>query len=158
MIIKTKLLKKLFITLAFAVFIAAPVMTVAVPQTTFAAAPGCENRILGMPVWYRGLTDGAGASCEIWSPSDPRLGADSGARLSTFIWRIVLNVIEIALFLVGYVALFFVLFGGFQYLTGGSVPAQIEKARLTILHAVIGLAISMSAIGVTNLIFKLING
>ncbi len=154
---KMKLLKKLFNTFAFAILVAAPVMTIAAPQTTF-AAPSCENRILGMPVWYRGLTTGSGTSCEIISPSDPSLGADSGARLSNFIWRVALNVIEIALVLVGYVALFFVLYGGFMYLTGGSVPGQIEKARLSILHAVIGLAISMGSIGITNLIFRLING
>ncbi|MDB5161998.1 MAG: hypothetical protein JWM52_506 [Candidatus Saccharibacteria bacterium] len=152
-----KLLKKIFSTFAFAVLIAAPVMTVAAPQTTF-AAPTCENRVLGMPVWFRGLTTGSGTSCEIMSPSDPSLGADAGARLSNFIWRVALNVIEIGLFLVGYIALFFVLYGGFMYLTGGSVPGQIEKARLSILHAVIGLAISMGSIGITNLIFRLING
>lgn len=152
-----KLFKKIFSTFAYAVFIAAPIMTIAAPQTTF-AAPSCENRILGMPVWYRGLSTGSGTSCEVISPSDPSLGTDPNSRLGNFIWRVALNVIEMALVIVGYVALFFVLYGGFMYLTGGSVPGQIEKARLSILHAVIGLAISMGSIGITNLIFRLING
>jgi len=146
-----KLLKNLFITLSFAVFVAAPIATVAVPQTTYAAAEDCSVRILGMPTWFRGLVND---DCDIITPSDDK----GGISLSTFIWRIVLNVIEIALFLVGYAALFFVLYGGFQYLTGGSNPSQTEKARVTILNAVIGLAISMAAIGAVNLIFRIING
>ena len=42
-------------------------------------------------------------------------------------------------------------------MTGGSVPGQIEKARKSILNAVIGLVIALGAIGITNLIFTIIN-
>lgn len=146
-----KRLQKLLIATIFIAFIAAPVVTVAIPQTTFAqaAAKNCDARFLGMPAWYRGLTD---ADCNIVSP------ASAAGGLSGFIWHIVLNVIEIGLFLAGYVALFFLLYGGFQFLTGGANPGQTEKARVTLLNAVIGLAIAMAAIAGVNLIYRIING
>lgn len=159
-----KIFKQLLITITLALFVVTPIVALATPQSTFAApapedttgtttaaapAKDCEYRILGIPTWFRGLTD---AECNIVSPDKAPGG------LSGFIWAIALNIVEIGLFLAGYVALFFVLYGGFQFMTGGSNPGQIEKARKTILNAVIGLAISMASIGIVNLIFRIING
>lgn len=136
---------------AFIMFAAAPIMAVATPQAV-AAGAACESRFLGLPAWFRGLTDD---DCNITGPG--QIDA-SGAEieLGDFIWRIALNVIEIGLFIVGYIALFFILYGGFQYLTGGANPGQLEAAKKTILNAVIGLAISMGSIAITNLIFGLL--
>jgi hypothetical protein len=144
-----KFLKKLCVAVVFASFIAAPVMTVAVVPTTYASDASCEVSILGIPPWYKGLSSrDASGTCSISSPTSDKLPG--------FIWHIVLNVIEIALYLVGYIAVFFVLYGGFQFLTGGSNPSQIEKARKTILNAVIGLIISISAVIIVNLIFGIL--
>ena len=41
-------------------------------------------------------------------------------------------------------------------MTGGALPAQLEKARKTILNAVIGLVIALAAIALTNLVFNII--
>lgn len=148
-------MKKLLALLVFAGFMAAPIAVLAIPEPTYAAQTAadkaCERRILTFPTWFRGLSvvDGSG-NCTVMSPA-----ATTGG-LSGFIWRIVLNIIEIALQLVGYIAAFFIIYGGFQFLTGGSNPGQIEKARATILNAVIGLAISMASIGLVNLVFGII--
>jgi hypothetical protein len=133
---------------AFVFLVASPVAIVATPQTTYAAGPGnCETRILGIPPWYRGLTktDSTG-DCAITSP-------DEAGGLSPFIWKIVLNVIEIGLIIAGWIALFFILYGGFLFITGGGNASQVEKARKSIFNAVIGLIISMGAIAITNLAF-----
>lgn len=129
----------------FIFFAAAPVMTVLSPQNV-AAGPDCETALLGIPPWYRGLTTD---DCSIKGPA-------SSDDLSSFIWRIVLNIIQIALVLIAYIAVFFILYGGFLFITGGSNPSQTEKARKSILNAVIGLALSLSAIAITNFIFGLI--
>jgi len=154
-----KTIKQFITIIALALFVVTPVVALASPQPSYAQPPSgtatgtvtkqCEYRILGMPTWFRGLTD---TDCNIISPEKAPGG------LSGFIWAIVLNIIEIGLFIAGYVALFFVIYGGFQFLTGGNNPSQIEKARKTILNAVIGLAISMGAIAIVNLIFRIING
>lgn len=136
-----KQLKSLFLGFAFIFAVASPLMALASPAQPVQAA--CDNRFLGIPAWYRGLTDD---KCDVKAPESEEDG------LAVFIWKIVLNIIEAAMFLVSYIALFFIMYGGFMYLTGGSVPGQLEKAKKSILNAVIGLTIALSAIALTNLI------
>ena len=132
--------------MAVAVFAAVSVFATvtAVPATVSAAdpAPNCNPTFLGIPPWYRGLTEGD--DCAIKSPDN----------LTAFIWTIVLNVIEMALVLTAYLAAGFIMYGGFLWLTGGSQPALVAKGRKTILNAVIGLVIAMGAIALNNLIFN----
>lgn len=144
-----KILKNYLFAGLFAFLVVSPFAIVATPQTTYAADPGnCESRILGIPPWYRGLTktDSTG-DCAIKSPNEVVGG------LSGFIWKIVLNLIEIGLILAGWIALFFIMYGAFLYITGGGNASQTEKARKSIFNAVIGLVISMGAIAITNLVF-----
>ncbi len=144
------MIKSLFLGGLFVFTFASPVMAAITPAQSAHADAACEGRVLGIPPWYRGLT-GPSPDCniEFANPSD------SGA-LSKFIWKIVLNVIEMAIVATAYVATFFILYGGFLYMTGGALPAQLEKARKTILNAVIGLVICLAAIALTNLVFTII--
>jgi len=141
------IIKNILLAGAFIMFIAAPVMTVATPQPVSAA---CDDSVLGIPPWYRGLTDGS-EDCMIQSP-------DNVGGLSNFIWRIVLNIIELVLVVVAYIAFFYILYGGFLFITGGGNASQIEKARKSIFGAVIGLIISFGAIAITNLVFNVLIG
>lgn len=135
-------------TSVFILLVAAPVTVTTLAPTASAASSNCDTSILGIPPWYRGLTN---VDCTIISPTDPSVGG-----IQNFIWRIVLNGIQIALFLAAYLAAFFILYGGFLFITGGSNPSQIEKGRKSIFNAVIGLVIAMSAIAITNFIFNII--
>lgn len=146
-----KLLNALFVSI-FVLFVAAPVATTAFPVQVSAAEapnPACNATFLGIPAWYRGLA--AGTDCHIIGPdaSDPN-------GLSNYIWRIVLNGIEIALVIGAYIAIAFIIYGGFLFLTGGGNPAQVEKGRKSVLNAVIGLVITMGSIAITNFIFSII--
>ncbi len=132
----------------FIFMVAAPIAAVATPQPV-SAAGGCEARIVGIPPWYRGLTNDNAPDCGMKSP-------DQVGGLSTFIWRIVLNIIEMAIVISAYIAVFFIIYGGFLYMTGGALPGQIESARKTIFNAVIGLVICMGAIAIINLVFSII--
>jgi hypothetical protein len=125
------------------------VLAIATPTPTFAAGK-CAQNILTFPVWFRGLTV-SDTDCTLKSP-------DQVGGLSNYIWKIVLNVIEIVLNLIGYLAVFLIIFGGFQFMTNGGEAAKVEKAKKTILNAVIGLIISIAAIAIVNLIFGAING
>ncbi len=144
-----KAFKNFIIAGLFIFGLAAPVMAAITPQTALAGA-ACEGRVLGIPPWYRGLTDD---DCNIASPTD---SGDQGDGLQTFIWKIVLNIIEMAIIIVAYIAVFFILYGGFMYLTGGGNPSQLEKAKKSITNAVIGLVIAMASVGIINFIFGII--
>jgi hypothetical protein len=119
-------------------------LALATPQTTYAA---CNDRLLTFPAWFRGLTNG---SCDIKSPTD-------AGGIGTFIWTIVLNVIEMGLQLVGYLAVGFIIRGGFKYMTAIGESAEIEKAKTIIKNAVIGLIISIFSVAIVNYIAGAIN-
>ena len=143
-----KTLKSLFIAVLFVLGVAAPVATVATPTNVLAA---CDDRVLGIPPWYRGLTEGSDCSIKGVSGS-----GDNGDGLSSFIWTIALNVVEMVIVIIAYISVGFILYGGFLFMTGGGSPAMIEKARKTLTNAVIGLIISMASIGIVNFIFSII--
>ena len=148
---KKRTLHFIYTTLAamsFALFIASPVMVTAVPQPVSAACG--DDRFLGIPPWYRGLTKETDGICNIVSPN-------AVGGLNQFIWRIVLNVIDMALVIVGDISVFFLLYGGFQFVAGGGSSDQVAKARKTILNAIIGLAIALGSIGILNLIFGVLD-
>lgn len=149
------------LAILFVVFASGSIVSVVAPIAVSAQAyklvPTCAKPILTFPVWYRGLV-GDPPACNLKSPdslnTNPAGQPSNG--LSNFIWRIVLNVTEIALQLVGYIAVGFILYGGFQFLTSQGSAEGSVKARKTILNAVIGLVISIASIAIVNLIVKVI--
>ncbi|MGV9002139.1 MAG: hypothetical protein ACOH18_04290 [Candidatus Saccharimonadaceae bacterium] len=143
-------LKNLVLAIFFVFAFASPVMAATVPQASVSAASAtCENRVLGIPPWYRGLTKTNSPPCDLKSPDE--LGG-----IGNYIWHIALNVIEMAIVAMTYLTVFFILYGGFLFITGGNNPSQVERARKTILNAIIGLVICMGAIALTNLVFRII--
>lgn len=141
---------KALLLLGFSLFVGAPIMAVATPITPPVSAACGDEGVLGIPAWYRGLTD-ASRDCMI---STPAAGDDK--TLSTFIWKIVLNITNMIMVIIGYIAVFFIIYGGFLYMTGGSNPSQLEKAKKSITNAIIGLAIAILATVIVNVIFGII--
>jgi hypothetical protein len=143
----------------FVVFAGGSVLTATLPQAVSAADPvtvaDCSKGILTFPTWFRGIVkiesvDGKNV-CVIMSPADlSRPGQNDG--LSNFIWHIVLNALDIALQLAGYIAVGFILYGGFLFMTSQGSAEGSTKARKTILNAVIGLVISIGSVAIVNLI------
>lgn len=136
--------KRLLAYLAAIIFVTGAggaTLTLATPAPTYAAA-SCEKRMLTFPPWYRGLTT---KDCDIVSPS-------TVGGLSPFIWKIALNVLEIMLQMVGYVAVGYLIFGGYKYMTSVGSPDGMTQARRTITNAVIGLIISLFSVVLVTLI------
>lgn len=134
-----KKVRNYLLALLFVTTTGGSVMTIAIPPTTFAA---CSESLLTFPAWYKGLVDG---NCDIKAPT-----GETGLR--DFIWTIALNVIEILLQLVGYIAAGFIIFGGYKYMISAGSPDGMVKARKTITNAVIGLVISIFSVAIVNLI------
>lgn len=127
--------------LLFVTTVGGTAMVVATPQTTFAA---CNERLLTFPTWYNGLVNLT--SCEINPPSSDKGG------LSLFIWTIALNIIEMILQLVGYIAVGFIIVGGYKYMISAGSADGMVKARKTITNAVVGLLISIFSVAIVNVI------
>lgn len=128
--------------LIFAVTAGGSALSLATPQTVAAAPPAgsCAQKLLTFPNWYRGLTD---KDCNIKSP---------GSDISGFIWKIVLNIIEIVLQLIGYLAVAFIILGGYKYMISAGSADGMVKARKTITNAIIGLVLSILSVTIVNVI------
>lgn len=104
---------------------------------------GSSKTFLGFPTWYKYLDFQEGSEdCEI------------EFNFATDISKILLAVFEILLRVAGLVAIGFVLFGGFQYILSQGEPEQVKGAKSTIINAIIGLVIAISATAVVNLIAR----
>lgn len=157
-------IKRLILAAGVMSVVGGAALSVAVPSSvsakTITSVDDCSVRILTFPTWFRGLVEvRANAEgeneCVIMGPDDLNSPGETNG-LSNFIWRVVLNVIDIALQLVGYIAVIFILIGGFNMITSSGSPDGMAKARKSILNAVIGLVISVGSVGLVNLIMSII--
>lgn len=99
---------------------------------------GCtvkKSTILGLPTWYEYL-DGVTDKNGICSPGITGLND---------IWLVVLAIIDIALRVAAIIAVGFIIYAGFRYITSQGDANKTAQAKDTIVNALIGLAISVSA-------------
>jgi hypothetical protein len=137
-----RLIQNWFIAIVFVATVGGALTTTAVPSTALAAS-GCDGRLLTLPAWYNGLA--SGPNCELGKPSD-------FGGIGNYIWLIALNVVEIILQLVGYIAVGFIIFGGYKYMISAGSADGMVKARKTITNAVVGLLLSIFSVAIVNLI------
>ncbi|MCL2037523.1 pilin [Candidatus Saccharibacteria bacterium] len=153
------MIKKFIISLSIVAFSATGLM-IAMPTAVSAVArnapctgeviPGAADsdaNFFGFPTWYRGLGNvpgkgGKDGNCEL--------------QVNVIIFTVVLNIVDIALRIVGILAVGYVIYGGFRYVTSQGEPEETKKAQDTILKAVIGAVIAMiSAIIVSFIVGRL---
>ena len=102
--------------------------------------------LFGFPTWYKYLdseTLTGGCSPKVAGIND--------------IWLIVAAVIEIMLRLAAIVAVVYIIWAGFEYLTSQAEPAKLTKARQTLISALVGLVIAILATAVVNFIAGSVN-
>jgi ABC-type Fe3+ transport system permease subunit len=100
--------------------------------TFFAAACKAPGLFLGIfPTWYQYIVDPSTCQPAFKSLSD--------------VWLIVAAIIDILLRLASVVAVIFVIYGGIMFTTSQGSPDQTKQARNTVINALIGLAISVTA-------------
>lgn len=105
--------------------------------TNFAAACTKPN-FLGFPTWYEYL--------KLNTDCTPALGNIAD------IWLIVAAVIEILLRVAALVAIIMVIYGGIEFITSQGEPEKSNKARGTVINALIGLVIAVVAATVVTFI------
>lgn len=142
-------------TIIVALFIALSSIGAAFVSTApaFAAPDTCDvkGRILTLKPWYWDLDkENPPSDCSVKSPGP----SDDDRR--KFINQIAFNIVEDLLHIVGYVAVGFIIYGGFTFLTSGGMPQRSEGGRKTVFNASIGLVIAMASIGLVNLVRSMI--
>jgi hypothetical protein len=118
--------------------------------------PGKGGVLLGLPTWYEylpGHVDKRG-NC-VPQLSTKTVNNQSAVDISS-IWLVGLAIIEILLRIGGMVAVGYVIFGGFKYITSQGSPDATKAARNTIINAFIGLVIVMIAAVSVNFLANLL--
>jgi len=106
------------------------------------AAAGCSadnTSFFSFPTWYKYLepkvVDNVCTPTFKFPDSIPLIG---------------LAIVDILVRLAALVAIAFVIYGAFSYVTSQGVPDKIAKARDTIIGALIGVVVAVSAAGIIN--------
>ena len=101
---------------------------------TFFASCSGSSLFTILPTWYQYLP-----SKTVNHHCTPTLNSITDA------WLIVAAIIDILLRIAALAAIAFVIYGGILYTTSQGSPDQTSKAKSTIINALIGLALSVSA-------------
>lgn len=120
-------------------------------KASASVASNCDKSFsfLGLPTWYAYLDVGpemtvGGTVIDKCAVIGPRT-EDGGLDWPKAIPLIGLAVLEIMLRIAGLAGLFFVMYGGFKYITSQGEPDKTKQSRQTITNALIGIAISIIA-------------
>lgn len=118
--------------------------SVTFPGISF-ADDACSNKgkILTLKPWYSGLTND---DCYLKNP-----GTDTNSQ-ANYIWKIVLNIVDDLLQLIGYTTVGYIMYGGFLMMTSNGAPDKAAHGRKTIMSAAIGLVIALASVALVNFI------
>lgn len=108
----------------------------------------CYQGLLGFPHWYEYLD--LDSECKVVGPAD---SIDSSKlEISAVAVRVVMAIIDILMRIGGIVAFIFIVVSGFKFVLSQGDPSKEKDARETAINAVIGLVITIFAIGIITFI------
>lgn len=129
-----------------------------------------SSSFLGLPAWYKYLdvgnkeikdekgevinTDKCAIKGPLENPDDPESKFDWQAAVPL----VTLAIVEILLRISGLVAIGFIVFGGVRFITSQGEPDAAKTARGTVINALIGLVIAVSATALVGFIGRTITG
>ena len=134
-----------------------------------AAVAGCKKTFFGLVPWYEYMTgEFFSTSAPTSSQSNPcaikcfnlfnQTVANDCGQTSSDVPGLLLAIIDDLLRVAGLAAIAFVLVGAFQLVTSQGSAEETVKARSTILNALIGLAIAITAIAFISFIGSKVGG
>ncbi len=137
------------------------------PVTVASVAQDCTKPFFGLEPWYNFLPDddfyGSNnqnvnpCSLKCFNLTEQPKANDCGQTKSD-LPLILLAVIDDLLRITGMVAVAFVLYGGFQYVSSQGNPDATTRAQGTILNALIGLALAIVSILIVSYIGNAVGG
>ena len=126
-----------------------------------AAEKDCDAAFLTFRPWHYGLTerkvvrdsDGKDReTCEF------KMDFDGNDDIVAFVWIIILNIVSILFGIVGYLAIGFLIAGGYFYILARGDPSKIAKGKKTVVSAIVGLVICIMASLIANTIVNVLTG
>lgn len=111
----------------------------------------CNREILGFRPWYYGsdVSTSASGTCEIKSPN-------GDTELQKFITQIVANVLSDLFVAIAYIAIGFIIYSGFMYITSDGNPSKAAKAQKSLAGSIIGLIVSVAAAAIVRFVMDIL--
>lgn len=130
----------------------APTMANAQTGANPEACKGSSSQFFEFPTWYKYLNPEIQTITPDSDGGEPynicSVSFDAGKDIP----KVLLAVFEIIMRILGIVAVVMVVWGGFQYITSQGEPEATKNARNTIVNALIGVGVAISATAIVNLI------
>lgn len=107
------------------------------------------------------LALGVGAAVSSDANAQVRAGLDATGQQNTGTSvdsDLVQNVVNWMLFAMGFIAVIMLIWGGFTYATSAGDTTKVERAKQTVLYAVIGLIVAILAYAIVAFINNQLNG
>ena len=114
--------------------------------------------LTAFPIMVNAATGGtSGGLTELKNNSEVQdFGITAGSGKESIV-RLIGRIINYALFVAGAVAVLFVIYGGYLYLTSGGNEDSAKKGRTTVVNALIGLVIIILAYVIVNVVVNFIS-
>lgn len=127
--------------------------TAIVSADTTATEKCVGGSVLLFPPWYQGL------QCDV-TRNDKKELVSENVKMTDInsIWVIVMNIVQWLIIAGGYVALYFIIWSGFKYITATGDPQKVTAAKNTITNAVIGFIIVLASFAIVRTIQAGIGG
>ncbi len=119
-------------------------------------ATNCDKSLLGFKAWHNGLGEFMDDDCRLTKMSGNNT-SEGQKNISTLIWTVVLNILFDIFMAIGYLAIGFVIYGGYMYITSGGDMAKATKARKSIMSAVVGIILVLSANVIVDALVGMLN-
>lgn len=98
-----------------------------------------------------GVRHNAAGECDVFGTTEIE---DTTALGTADLQTTVTRIINVALSLLGIVAVVIILIGGFEWMTAGGSEDKVETAKKRIMYGIIGLAIILSAWAITKFVLN----
>jgi hypothetical protein len=115
-----------------------PSFFASLPEILAAIPAKCNKTFFDLPPWYKYLKLDPG-TCEVVDFNLLGSGTNSGLLL------IGLAIVDLLLRVAALVAIAYVIWGGFTFMTSQAEPDKLAQARHTIMNALIGLGLAILA-------------
>ena len=122
-----------------------------VSPTVYAADSSCDSYVFAIPAWYKGLMGRSSGSCQFEAEKMGGAEKDKPDVVRTA-GKIGSNIVQALMVIAAYVAVFFLIKGGFTYIYSAGSAENISNAKKTIQNALIGLVIAVMAASIVNAI------
>lgn len=117
--------------------------------------------VIASGILFAGLPVHADVTCPdgtAQSGNTKKTLAECNIEDDTSLMPTVVNLIKVAMSVLGLVAVVVIILGGIQFMTAGGDPGKVKKAKDTILYGVIGLVVAVLAYAIVNFIIASVNG